>query len=129
MPQVRLECSQRLSDLVDTGRFFAALHETLVLTVNATLGACKSRLSVVEGVHIADGAANRDMVHLEIGLLPGRTADQKTQLGVAALDHLKTLVAAPGTNAGLEIHVSVRLFDMDAVTYFKDVVLPETAAD
>lgn len=122
MPQVRLECSRRLAGLVDTGEMFSVLHATLVETVNAGLSACKSRLSIIENVYIQDGADSRDMAHLEIGLLPGRSAEQKTALGTAALELLRTRIAGPGSAKGLEVSVSVRLYEMDAATYFKETV-------
>lgn len=117
MPQCRLETSRRLADRLDGGALFAPLHSMLVDLVQAKLGACKSRIVVIEGVHVADGAADNDMAHLEIGLLAGRTPEQKTALGSQALELLRETFAPIAD--GLNVSLSVRIVDMDHATYFK----------
>lgn len=117
MPQCRLETSRRLAERLDAAALFAPLHTMLVDLVQASLGACKSRIVVIEGVHVADGAAANDMAHLEIGLLAGRTPEQKTELGTKALELLRAAVAPIAD--GLDVSTSVRIVDMDHATYFK----------
>lgn len=119
MPQVRLETSRRVCDAFDSAPLFAALHPMLVEKVKATLEACKSRVAVIEQTHIAEGSADRDMMHLEIGLIAGRTPEAKKDLGTAVLALLRDHAAAVEAKTGLRISTTVRLVDMDPIGYFK----------
>lgn len=125
MPQSRLECSRAVADRLDGPAFFGALHQALVEIVNAGLTACKSRVCVVEQLHIADGAAVRELAALEIALLAGRTAEQKTRLGETALTLLRDALAP--VSAETEVHLSVRLVDVEHADYFKVVDGPAQA--
>jgi 5-carboxymethyl-2-hydroxymuconate isomerase len=117
MPQIRLECSEKLAKALDSAALFQALHQLVVEKAGATLGACKSRIAVVQDVYVADGAPDRDMACLDIGLLSGRTPEVLTEVGTAALSLLQSHVAAAAGQARVE--TSVRLVDMPPALYFK----------
>jgi 5-carboxymethyl-2-hydroxymuconate isomerase len=117
MPQIRLECSQQMADSLETQDFFKAVHDLMVSKAGASLGACKSRVAIVRDVYVADGAADRDMVNLEIGLLSGRAPDVLSEVGATALSLLNALVASAATDRRVE--TSVRLVDMPPALYFK----------
>lgn len=125
MPQSRLECSRVVADRIDAPRLFGALHQALVDIAGASLTACKSRVSVVEAVTIADNTRPRELAALEIVLLAGRTAEAKTALGERALALLSDALAP--VLAEVEVHLSVRLVDMDHADYFKTIAGPEDA--
>lgn len=120
MPQIRLETSRRLASVAPVRRLFADLHEMLVGTVNASLEACKSRLVVIEEVHISDGKPGQDMAHLEIKLLAGRTPEVKTAAGDKALAMMEAAFG-PYTADG-KVNISVEIVDMNPATYFKKVL-------
>jgi 5-carboxymethyl-2-hydroxymuconate isomerase len=117
MPQIRLECSQQMADSMETQAFFKSLHDLVVSKAEASLGACKSRVALVQDVYVADGAPNRDMVNLEIGLLSGRTPEVLTEVGSTALALLNAMVAQAAGER--QVETSVRLVDMPPSLYFK----------
>lgn len=119
MPQIRLECSRAMADALDTSALFAALHTLVVQTAKATLPACKSRVSIIEGTYIADGASDRDMAHLEIGLLSGRSPEVLAEVGSTALSLLRTHALPVAEKKGIRLETSVRLIDMPPALYFK----------
>ncbi|SIT19219.1 5-carboxymethyl-2-hydroxymuconate Delta-isomerase [Insolitispirillum peregrinum] len=119
MPQIRLECSREMADALDTASLFASLHTLVIEKANATLAACKSRVAVIDKVYVADGAADRDMAHLDIGLLTGRTPEVLTAVGSEALALLRQHVAPVAEAKGLRVETSVRLVDMPPALYFK----------
>jgi 5-carboxymethyl-2-hydroxymuconate isomerase len=126
MPQSRLECSRAVADRLDAAALFADLHRTLVDIAGAGLGACKSRLCVVEGLYLADGTQPRELAALDIGLIAGRSAAVKAALGDAVLALLRHHLAA--VIAERETHLSVRLVDMAPTDYFKTVLGPQAVA-
>lgn len=117
MPQIRLECSQKMADALDSAPLFKALHELVVEKAGASLSACKSRVAVVQDLYVVDGAPDREMVNLEIGLLSGRASDVLTEVGSTALALLNSHVAAVAGD--LRVETSVRLVDMPPALYFK----------
>ncbi|WMX47410.1 5-carboxymethyl-2-hydroxymuconate Delta-isomerase [Streptomyces roseicoloratus] len=91
MPEITVDYSAPL----DRRGFARALHRTVVDTVDARLEACKTRFREVEELVVGDGATGEAeaVVHVEIGLLAGRTEEAKARLSRAVLDlvpaHLK----------------------------------------
>lgn len=119
MPQSRLECSRALADRLDGAALFAELHDILVEELDAGLGACKSRISVVEQVRLADGAVPRELAALEIAIIAGRSDEAKKRAGDRVLDLLSRHLAP--VIAECEVHLSVLLVDMAPTNYFKTV--------
>ncbi len=125
MPQIRLECSRAVADRLDSAALFAALHKVMVDEAGASLSACKSRIQVVEQVFLVDGAAPRELVNLQVGLIAGRTEAVKAEAGEQALALLRKYLAP--LIEEVEVHFSVLLVDMAPTDYFKATVGPTKA--
>ncbi|MFI8516648.1 5-carboxymethyl-2-hydroxymuconate Delta-isomerase [Streptomyces sp. NPDC085481] len=105
MPQITVDYSAPL----DRRGFALALHPLVVETVDARLDACKTRFREVEELVVGDGATHDTVVHVEIALLAGRTAEAKARLAEAVIAlvpaHLKEREG---------VHVSAEVRDLDA---------------
>ncbi|MCZ0979420.1 isomerase [Streptomyces diastatochromogenes] len=100
MPQITVDYSAPL----DRRGFARALHPLVVETVDASLGACKTRFREVEEFVVGGGAEEEVLVHVEIGLLAGRTDEVKARLAEAVLDLLPGyLKAAEGVRLSVEV--------------------------
>ncbi|MFB6835998.1 5-carboxymethyl-2-hydroxymuconate Delta-isomerase [Streptomyces sp. NPDC056361] len=86
MPQIIVDYSAPL----DRRGFALALHPLVAETVDTTVEACKTRFREVEELVVGDGAADDVVVHVEIGLLPGRPDALKARLSEAVLALLPT---------------------------------------
>ncbi|MCC9621497.1 5-carboxymethyl-2-hydroxymuconate isomerase [Thalassospira sp. MA62] len=119
MPQLELEYSAQLPIKDALSTLAVELHSVIARETDADLGAFKTRLSPLENVIIADGAPDQAMVHLDIRLLSGRTAEAKYAAGAAALsvlrDGLETLVG------GYKVQFTVEVHDLDRANYHKHV--------
>jgi len=104
MPQITVDYSAPL----DRRGFALALHPVVVETVGASLGACKTRFREVEELVVGDGGTDDAIVHVDIALLAGRTAEAKARLARAVLElvprHLKS-------GEGVQISAEVRDLD------------------
>ncbi|SOE00116.1 tautomerase family protein [Caenispirillum bisanense] len=119
MPQIRIEHSTDLAARLDTRSLALGIHRLTVEHVNASVAACKTRVLDVGAPIIGDGAAGRSLLHIEIGLLPGRTPEAKKALSEAVL---AAAAAAVGERAPAETHISVEIRDMDGGSYQKTVL-------
>ncbi|MEU1231785.1 MULTISPECIES: 5-carboxymethyl-2-hydroxymuconate Delta-isomerase [unclassified Streptomyces] len=100
MPQITVDYSAPL----DRRGFALALHPIVVETVDATLDACKTRFREVEEFVVGGGAADDELVHVEIALLAGRTDEAKARLADAVLELLPGyLKAAEGVALSVEV--------------------------
>lgn len=118
MPQIRIERSSGLASL-DARALALTIHHLTVEHVAASVAACKTRVVDIGSPVIGDGASGRAMLHVEIGLLAGRTTEAKKALAEAVL---AAAVASLGAGAAAETHVSVEIRDMDAGSYQKTVL-------
>ncbi|WP_404384583.1 5-carboxymethyl-2-hydroxymuconate Delta-isomerase [Caenispirillum salinarum] len=116
MPQIRIEHSANLAGAFEPAQLALSVHRLCVEHAKATMDACKSRILNVGDVVVADGAAEGFMMHVEIGLLKGRTPEAKGALAEAVLARLAGAVEGkPGINLSVEVR------DMDTDTYRKQV--------
>lgn len=116
MPQIRIEHSANLSGTFDSRALALSIHRLCVEKVNAAIDACKSRIINVGDVITGDGTAEGVMLHVDIGLLKGRTTEAKGALADAVLASL-----ADAVNGKPGIALSVEVRDMDTDTYRKQV--------
>lgn len=116
MPQIRIEHSANLAGAFEPRQLALSVHNQCVEHVKASMDACKSRILNVGDVVTGDGAAEGIMLHVDIGLLKGRTAEAKGALAEAVLGELAAVVAG---KPGVALSVEVR--DMDTDTYRKQV--------
>ncbi|MFD9886878.1 5-carboxymethyl-2-hydroxymuconate Delta-isomerase [Streptomyces alboflavus] len=111
MPQITVDYSEPLADSFDRRGLALALHPVLVEEAAATLEACKTRFVRTETTVVGGDEDGHAVVHVLIGLLPGRTAEVKARVTEEAVTlvrrHLKPV-------AGCVVHVSAEVRDLDA---------------
>lgn len=110
MPQITVDYSERLAGAFDRRGFALALHPLLVDVAGATADACKTRFVRTEGSLVGDGTGDDGIVHVMIGLLPGRSPEAKARVTEGALDLLRQYVKSDG---GLRLHASAEVRDLD----------------
>jgi 5-carboxymethyl-2-hydroxymuconate isomerase len=110
MPQITVDYSDSLDESFDRRGFALALHPVVVETVAARIPACKTRFRPVREFTAGDGEGADAIVHVGIGLLPGRTDEAKAALTEAVL----VLVRQHIKPTGLTLHLSAETRDLDA---------------
>ncbi|MFB7866896.1 MULTISPECIES: 5-carboxymethyl-2-hydroxymuconate Delta-isomerase [unclassified Streptomyces] len=81
MPHITVDYSAPL----DRRGFARALHPVVVETVEARLAGCVTSFREIEETVVGDGADGAALVHVDIALLPGRSAEAKARLSAAVL--------------------------------------------
>lgn len=117
MPHLVLEYTDNVAQEVAYDEMFAALHQILVQTTGASLAACKSRAVQLQRYYLAEGQPDGAFVHLTIGLLAGRSDEQKME----ATRQCAQVLAAhyrPSLDA-LGLQISVELRDIHRESYYK----------
>ncbi|WP_327359351.1 5-carboxymethyl-2-hydroxymuconate Delta-isomerase [Streptomyces sp. NBC_01304] len=110
MPQITVDYPDTLADAFDRRGFARALHPLVVELADAKLDTCKSRFRRTED-NVAGGAdRGHAVVHIEIGLLAGRTPEVKATLTGAVLE----LVAKYLDDSAEQLHLSAEVRDLDA---------------
>lgn len=111
MPQITVDYSGTLDAAFDRQAFALALHPLVVSTVDARPEACKTRFRRVEDFVVGAETEGRAVLHIEIGLLHGRTDATKIRLADAVL----ALIAAQVKPVdGVTLHSSVEVPTLDA---------------
>jgi 5-carboxymethyl-2-hydroxymuconate isomerase/predicted nucleic acid-binding protein len=119
MPQLVLDYSGNVTQEVDFRRLFLGLHGVLADAAEVEVAACKSRAMRRETFVVGEGGTGQAFVHLEVGLLAGRTPEQKQEIAAVCLDVLALHYAESLERLDLQITVEVR--DMDRQGYAKRV--------
>ncbi|MFI6102603.1 5-carboxymethyl-2-hydroxymuconate Delta-isomerase [Streptomyces sp. NPDC051310] len=108
MPQIAVDYSASLDEAFDRRGFALALHPVLGATVGANPAVCKTRFRRAEETVVADGTTEQAVVHVAVGLAPGRREEAKARLTEAVLalvpQHLKPV-------DGLTVHISAEVHD------------------
>jgi 5-carboxymethyl-2-hydroxymuconate isomerase len=114
MPHIRVEYSAELADAFDRAGFAKDAHATIVEVAGGRAAGCKSRFVRLDDTYIADGSPHYTMIHAEIALLAGRSAQTKRELSGQALALLRRHTApAPQ----FEVQFSVDVRDLDTESY------------
>ncbi|MBU1272717.1 MAG: isomerase [Alphaproteobacteria bacterium] len=113
MPQITLEYTRHLAD-ADWAPVALEIHQAAVEIAGAALSACKTRLIALDHVVIADDAPETAMLACRVGLMLGRTPEQKSALSEKVLE---ILTAALARTAG-KVEVSAEVFELNE-TYRK----------
>lgn len=115
MPHVVLEYSDNLPDRPDLRRVLLEIHEALVATGAFARDDIKSRALRHDTHAVADGAAERGFVAVEVRILEGRSAEVKA----AASDGVLAVLARafPESLARLPVGLSVEIREMDRASY------------
>ncbi|ANZ40094.1 hypothetical protein BBK82_32715 [Lentzea guizhouensis] len=115
MPQITVEYSAELADAFDRRGFALALHQAVSPLVSSEVGAFKTRFRQIEESVIGDGSPAA-MVHVRVGLLSGRSAERKQEVGRTVIglagEHLKPV-------DGLPTQVTLEVYDLDREQYQK----------
>ncbi|WP_328463201.1 5-carboxymethyl-2-hydroxymuconate Delta-isomerase [Streptomyces sp. NBC_00448] len=114
MPHSIVEYSAELADTFDRPRFAKGLHEALVRIAGGRAAGCKTRFVRLDETYIADGSSGYAMVHVQTGILSGRTPQVRRELAEAVLELLRDSVP-PLPAAELQMSVDVR--ELDRETY------------
>lgn len=116
MPHLTVDYSKPLTDTFDRQALGRDLHSVIEKVVGAQVAGCKTRFRQIEESVIADGgqSAAIDMVHVDVAIHAGRTADAKAELASAVLTLMKErLTGVPGR----ELHLSAHVSELDPATY------------
>lgn len=114
MPHTTVEYSGVLADAFDRPGFAKDLHSAIVSVADGRAGGCKTRFVRQDEMYIADGSPHYAMVHIEIALLSGRTAETKRALNQVVLDLAREHTEA---TPRLEVQFSVNIRDLERETY------------
>ncbi|MFS0694050.1 5-carboxymethyl-2-hydroxymuconate Delta-isomerase [Streptomyces nitrosporeus] len=110
MPQITVDYSAGLHDSFDRRGFALALHPLIAETVSTKTAGCKTRFRRAEDSVVGDAPEGDAVVDVNIGLLPGRTAELKLRLTEAVLE-LLTRYIQPAD--GLTVHASAEVRELD----------------
>ncbi|MET7741556.1 5-carboxymethyl-2-hydroxymuconate Delta-isomerase [Streptomyces sp. NPDC005385] len=110
MPQITVDYSATLDDAFDRQGFALALHDEVVETAAAKIGACKTQFRRTEDTVVGADTAGHAVVHVTLGLLAGRTEEVRARLAEATLELLRAYVKPAG---GVELHASAEVRDLD----------------
>ncbi|MFK0115793.1 5-carboxymethyl-2-hydroxymuconate Delta-isomerase [Streptomyces sp. NPDC090994] len=109
MPQITVDHSAQLTDGFDRPGFAKALHAAVVEIAAARPPACKTQFRATEVTTVGPDTEGHAVVHVTIGLLPGRTEETKARLTEAVLDLLRDHI-----KTGLSLHASAEVRELDA---------------
>jgi 5-carboxymethyl-2-hydroxymuconate isomerase len=116
MPQITLEYTRHLAD-ADWTPVALEIHQAAVEIAGAALSACKTRLIALDHVVIADDAPETAMLACRIGLMLGRTPEQKIALSERVLEILTAALPQPTG----KVEVSAEVFELNE-TYRKTTI-------
>ncbi|MBT2448730.1 isomerase [Streptomyces sp. ISL-43] len=114
MPQITVDYSANLSEAFDRRGFALALHPLTAELADTSVETCKTRFRCVEEVYVADGAPENGLVHVQVGLLAGRTEAVKAELSEAVLALLPKYTSTGANAPGVVVHASVDVSELGA---------------
>jgi len=114
MPHFVLEYSDNVTQRVDWNALFSGLHQA-VAQAGASLQNCKSRAIRHDTYYVADGRPGAAFVHLTVGVLAGRTDEEKAALTRRCLALLAEAFR-PSLDS-LDVQLSVELRDLHRESY------------
>ena len=117
MPNIVLEYSSNVSEVIDFADLFAAIHKVMHEVGSINLDNCKSRAVEIGKFHIGDGHPSNAFVQLSVAFLAGRSNKTKQQIGNACLVQLKQFYEK--SMARLDLQITVEIADIQRGNYFK----------
>ena len=81
MPHLVLEYSNNLAPKAEVSQLLRTLHEAVGHTESVAIETLKSRLTEFDTYFIGSNTARRAFLYVRLGVLPGRSAQWKTDLG------------------------------------------------
>ncbi|NJP51438.1 isomerase [Streptomyces sp. SBST2-5] len=116
MPQITVDYSEQLADGFDRTAFARELHGAVGEIASASPSSCKTRFRRIEEAVAGTDTEGHAVVHVQIGLFPGRTEETKARLTGTALELLRRHLEQPD---GLTLHASAEIREMEAASYRK----------
>jgi len=120
VPQITVEWSGNFAAF-DAGTFARHIHLRLGEHADAALANCKTRLVRHDAFLVSDGDPAGAFIHVDLRILPGRSAQQKQSLGAAVLTDLEQAVAHA---AGFDLQLTVEVRELDGDNYHKRRLSP-----
>jgi 5-carboxymethyl-2-hydroxymuconate isomerase len=117
MPHLWLEFSDNVTQPVPFDKLFSRLHQAMAHSAGVPVEACKSRATARSTFRVGEGRPGQAFVHLEIGLLTGRSPEQHREIAAACLEILGE-VYAPALQA-LDLQITVEVRGMERESYQK----------
>ncbi|MBA0050121.1 isomerase [Streptomyces sp. AJS327] len=114
MPHITVDYSDALSETFDRRGFGLALHPLVANTIEGSVEGCKTRFRRIEESVLSDGTDDIAMVHIEVGVLSGRTPEVKTELSRSVLALTRNFVKPV---PGCALHLSVDVSDLARGSY------------
>ncbi|MFF4603121.1 5-carboxymethyl-2-hydroxymuconate Delta-isomerase [Streptomyces sp. NPDC001339] len=119
MPHLLVDYDAALQESFDRRRFARELHSLAARTADGvTIESCKTRFRRIDESVIAYDEPGQALVHVELAILPGRTAETKSALSQAILDLVRSHTESV---PGVTVHASVDIRDLSDA-YVKQVV-------
>lgn len=119
MPHIILEHSANIVEKPDFTSLFTKLHDTMMTFGVFTLEDLKSRAYASDNYFIADGKAHHAFVHVEVGILSGRSLEMRESISEQLIGILQDFFR----DSLHERHciVSLEVRELDRATYRKVV--------
>ncbi|WP_066934738.1 5-carboxymethyl-2-hydroxymuconate Delta-isomerase [Streptomyces sp. NBRC 110611] len=118
MPHILVDYDAALQESFDRRRFARELHSLAAKTADGiTIESCKTRFRRVDETVIAHDEPGQALIHVELAILPGRTAETKSALSQSILDLVRSHTASV---PGVTVHASVDIRDLSDA-YIKQV--------
>ena len=122
MPHIIVECSNNLIEKPAASDFFSRLHAVLAAVEPFKMKDFRSRMIRYDDYSVATGEPTRAFVHIQLGILAGRSDEIKKSASTALLEFLMAEFA--GSVAKLSCAVSVEVRDINGASYEKFISNP-----
>ncbi|WP_341665961.1 5-carboxymethyl-2-hydroxymuconate Delta-isomerase [Vibrio sp.] len=112
MPNLVMEYSHSVEDLVDVNRLLKALHQVALECDLFEPNSVKSRSLCYQNWLVGQTGTNADFIHINFDLLDGRTQEQKKRLSCQLMEVLQQ-------EAGQVHSLTINIRDMDKECFLK----------
>lgn len=116
MPQIVVSYSDTLLPLLDRPAFAREMHREAAKIIDAPLDDFKTRFLPIADWTIGDGDGPDSLIHVDFGLLSGRSEEARAELASTILRVLKD-----GLGAGVpaRLHLTVEVREMNRPSFAK----------
>ncbi len=119
MPQVVLEYSSNIREKIDSEVILGEIASVISAAGEIPVENFKCRLVRREEYLVGKGRERDAFVHLEVGILSGRTPESKRRIGEDCIEYLEGYYSPLAGELSLQITVEIR--EMEKKVYFKTV--------
>lgn len=117
MPYISLEYTNNICAVVNYAPLFDELHKLVHRVADANIENCKSSARTLDCYYMGTGDSKNAFVHLDLGLLAGRSAEVKKELGEEVLKLLARYYSQ--SFAELNLQITVKIVDIEREEHFK----------